>query len=215
MFSKTFPLAILVSVPLFLAAGRADLPFAWAYVLVLWLSAGTVYTLMRQRSPGLLRERMRPPSDRDRHTRLIALPLLLGHWALAGFDARLGWSDVPPALRLIGLGLVAAAMALIGWTLLSNPYASSAVRIQNEREQRVVSTGPYALIRHPMYLGVLLVSLGSGAALGSAWASLLLLPLLGIFVRRTLKEDRMLQRELPGYPEYAARVRWRVVPGVF
>jgi protein-S-isoprenylcysteine O-methyltransferase Ste14 len=79
----------------------------------------------------------------------------------------------------------------------------------------VITTGPYALVRHPMYLAVALVCLGSGPALGSWWAGLALVPVLAIFVRRTVIEDRMLHRELAGYAEYAARVRWRVVPGVF
>ena len=109
----------------------------------------------------------------------------------------------------------AAAVTSTGWTLLSNPYASSAVRIQTERSQRVISKGPYGFVRHPMYLGVLLISLGSGPALGSWWSSLVLVPLLAVFVARTLKEDRMLQHELDGYRDYAARVRWRVVPGLF
>jgi protein-S-isoprenylcysteine O-methyltransferase Ste14 len=119
------------------------------------------------------------------------------------------------AVHIVGFALVAAAMGIVGWTLLENPFASSAVRIQEDRGQRVISTGPYALVRHPMYLGVLLFCLGSGPLLGSWWAALPLATMLPVFVRRTLLEDRMLQAELVGYREYAKTVRFRVVPGVF
>jgi protein-S-isoprenylcysteine O-methyltransferase Ste14 len=122
---------------------------------------------------------------------------------------------MPLAARLVGLSLVATAMGLVGWTLLENPFASSAVRIQPERGQRVITTGPYAIVRHPMYLGVLLFCLGSGPALGSWWSALPLVAVVPVFIRRTLLEDRMLQAELVGYADYSARVRWRVVPGVF
>jgi protein-S-isoprenylcysteine O-methyltransferase Ste14 len=216
MFLKTIPVALLAGALLFLSAGRLEVPSFWYYVALLWGSAGTIYTLALRVHPGLVAERFRPPSDRDRSTRRIALPLAVAHYVLAGLDAgRFAWSVPAQSLQLLGLALVAAAMALVGWTLLSNPYASSAVRIQDEREHKVITHGPYAFIRHPMYLAVLLFSLGSGPALGSWWSGLALLPLVAVFVRRTLLEDRMLQAELPGYLAYAANVRWRVVPGVF
>jgi protein-S-isoprenylcysteine O-methyltransferase Ste14 len=158
---------------------------------------------------------MRPPSDRDRATRrLVALPYL-AHLVIAGLDARYEWSAVPEGVTIAGLALVAAGFLLVGWTLLTNPFASSAVRVQEERAHRVISTGPYALVRHPMYLAVLLVCLGAGPALASWYAGLLLLPMVAVFIRRTLLEDAMLHGELPGYADYASRVRSRVVPGVF
>jgi protein-S-isoprenylcysteine O-methyltransferase Ste14 len=215
MFLKTLPFAFITGAPLFLASSDLRWPLAWAYVAVLWLGAGTVFSLLARYSPELLAERMKPPSDRDKKSRRIAVPLLLVHWSVAGLDARFGWSHVPLALSVAGLLFVAAGLALTGWTLLSNPYASSAVRIQTERSHQVISSGPYALVRHPMYLGVVLVALGSGPALGSWWCATLLVPLLAVFVARTLKEDRMLHDELEGYRDYAARVRWRVVPGLF
>lgn len=208
------PAFVLLAI-LLTAAGRLDAWSFWAYVGVIYAIGATTYTLLGRWSPGLLAERIRPPSDRDRATRrLVALPFLT-HLVVAGLDARFGWSTVSAAVTVAGLLGVAGGLALVSWTLLSNPFASSAVRVQHEREQQVISTGPYAIVRHPMYLAVLLVCLGAGPALSSWWAGLALVPVIPVFVRRTLIEDAMLHRELAGYRQYASRVRWRVVPGVF
>jgi protein-S-isoprenylcysteine O-methyltransferase Ste14 len=186
-----------------------------AYVLLAWATFGLVYTVALRRSPGLVAERLRPPDDRDRATRRLAVPLILAHLAVAGLDARFGWSQPPLALRLLGFALVAVGFGFAAATVFSNPYASSAVRVQAERGQTVVTSGPYAVVRHPMYFGVVLCVLGSGLALGSYPAALVLLPVLAVFARRTLLEDRMLHAELPGYAAYASRVRYRMVPGLF
>jgi protein-S-isoprenylcysteine O-methyltransferase Ste14 len=214
MYLRTLVFGIVVAVPLFAGAGRW-VPAFFAYALMLWLVAGTVYTILLHKSPGLVAERFKPPSDRDRASRRIAIPLMLTHYLVAGLDARFGWSAVPAAVQVAGFLATAGALTLTGWTLYSNPYASTAVRIQSERGHSVITTGPYAFVRHPMYLGVLLYGLGSGPAVGSWWASLALLPVLAVFVRRTLFEDRMLHEELPGYEAYARRVRFRVIPGIF
>jgi protein-S-isoprenylcysteine O-methyltransferase Ste14 len=216
LFLRTAPLAAVIGLLLFVSGQRLDVPAFWFYVGLIWLNAAATYTVLDRRSPGLVAERMRPPSDRDRATRLISMLAMAAHFVVAGLDVgRFGWSAVSMPLQVGGFVLVAVGLGLIDWTLLSNPFASSAVRIQREREQIVISHGPYALVRHPMYLGVFLVCLGSGFALGSAWSSLALLPVVGLFLRRTLREDRMLRQELPGYPEYAARVRWRIARGIF
>jgi protein-S-isoprenylcysteine O-methyltransferase Ste14 len=218
----TMPMALRLALPcaamlavLALAAGDLAIWRFWAWVVVMWTSAAITFARLARDSPELLAERLRPPSDRDRATRrLVALPFT-AMLVLAGLDARYGWSEMPLALVLAGLALEALGFLVVGWVLLTNPFASSAVRIQEERGHQVITTGPYALVRHPMYLAVALVCLGSGPALGSWWAGLALVPVLAIFVRRTVIEDRMLHRELAGYADYAAQVRWRVVPGVF
>jgi protein-S-isoprenylcysteine O-methyltransferase Ste14 len=201
---------------LFGSAGRVDLPWVWGY-LALWLVylVAAIEVALRL-NPDLVRERMKPPSDREPLTRRLAVVPGIGHLVVAGLDVgRFGWSSIGPAIHTAGFVALAAGMALIGWTFAANRFASSAVRIQDERGQTVVSTGPYALVRHPMYLGVLLMTLGSGPALGSWWALLVVSPIVPIFVRRTRIEDRMLHEELPGYAEYARSTRWRIVPGVF
>ena len=200
---------------LFGCAGRFDLPWVWAY-LALWVAyiLGASAVAMHVH-PDLVEERMKPPSDREPLTRKLALVPGFGHLIVAGLDLRYGWSSMSIVVQLVAFALLAAGMALIGWTFAANRFASSAVRIQEERGHTVITTGPYGIVRHPMYLGVLLVVLGSGPALGSWWSLLVVLPMIPVFVRRTRIEDRMLHEELPGYPEYAERTRWRIVPGVF
>ena len=212
MFVRALVVAALLLVPLCVGAGRWDIGWFYAYAALFWLTFGLVYSVA---PPDLVAERLKPPSDRDKRSRRIALPLAVAHAIVAGLDARFGWSDVSLALRILGFAFVGTGLGFAGWTILSNPFASSAVRIQSERGHRLITTGPYAFVRHPMYLGVFALCLGSGLALGSYWAAISLVPILPVFVRRTLLEDHMLHGELAGYPDYATKVRWRVVPGVF
>ncbi|MEM6994605.1 MAG: isoprenylcysteine carboxylmethyltransferase family protein [Myxococcota bacterium] len=201
---------------LFGAAGRLDLPWLWAYWSTWVLAVLVVYGVAMSTNPDLVRERMRPPNDRDRATRALAALPGLGHFVAAGIDVgRVGWSSIGVGGHVFGLFLLWAGWALIAWTFATNRFASSAVRIQSDRDHEVITSGPYAWVRHPMYTAVLLVVAGAGPAVGSWWATLCLLPLVPIFIRRTRLEDRMLHEELPGYPEYAEQTRFRIIPGVY
>jgi len=200
---------------LFGSAGTVLVPTFWGY-LALW----AVYLLivgygMAWIHPDLVTERLHPPSDRDPHHRKFAAIPLVGHYVLAGLDVRYGSWPVNTAVQLLGAVVLVVGMGFVAWTLLTNRFASSAIRIQTERSHRVVEHGPYALVRHPMYLGTVLVALGSGWTLASGWAAIALLPLVPMFVRRTLFEDRMLHRELPGYVAYARKTRSRLIPGLW
>lgn len=215
MFLRMIPIALFVGLPLFVSAGTWEVPAFLAYVLMLWLMFSIVYTVAQRRAPDTVKERLAPPSDRDKASRRMTAPLLLAHYVAAGLDARFGWTVMPLALQVAGFAIVFGGLMLSAWVIFSNPFASTAVRIQEERNQVVISTGPYAWVRHPMYLGVFLAVAGSGIALGSWVAGAILLPVVMVFARRTLVEDHLLHSELRGYPEYARRVRWKVVPGVF
>ena len=202
---------------LFGAAGRWDLPAFRAYLCVLLaFMLGMALTM----DLDLLEERLRPgPGGRDnlRLLRLLILLVICAHWGIAGLDAgRFHWSRLPFALQIVGLLGVAAALGVWRWAMRVNPFFSTAVRLQPERGHRVIAAGPYRWVRHPGYAAlVFLLMPGSALALGSLPSLLPLAGALLLFLRRTALEDRLLQEELAGYREYAARVRWRLLPGLW
>jgi protein-S-isoprenylcysteine O-methyltransferase Ste14 len=203
------------AVALFASAGTVAIVGFWLYLAIF---AAVVVVSLVWLDPGLLRERMRPGGKRPPlGLRLFTLVLVL-HWIVAGLDrGRYHWSDsVPPWLQAVGLIAVAGGYALCLWAMAVNRFFSSVIRIQSDRGQFVVSTGPYAFIRHPGYTAGVVIMLASGVALGS-WlaAALLTITSLPFLLHRAITEDRILQVELPGYRDYAARVRWRLLPGVW
>jgi protein-S-isoprenylcysteine O-methyltransferase Ste14 len=198
---------------IFLTAGRFDLPGVWAVLGVLTvLCLAMSATIDRD----LFRERTKPgPGNRDRLTRPVGAVLLFAHWILAGLDARFEWSRIPLEVQIAGAIGYAVAMAFMFWVMGVNRFYSSVVRVQTDRGHQLVDTGPYRFVRHPGYAATLFGVFAGGLALGS-WLALVPLLVLGVlFVRRLLIEEEMLRRELPGYAEYAERVRSRLVVGVF
>ena len=204
---------------LFLPAGRLDWWAGWAF-LVAFFGATIILTLwMRRRDPALMDERSRTAENVkswDKAIMGVYTVLLFGMLVIAGLDAgRFGWSDMPATLRALGwLGLL-ADFALGWWVMASNPFLSRMVRIQDERGHVVVTTGPYNYVRHPMYVGTITFVICVPLVLGSYWALIPAVLIDIIFVVRTAMEDRTLMEELPGYKEYAARVRYRLLPGIW
>ena len=174
---------------------------------------------MRRRDPALIEERSRTAENVkswDKAIMGVYMVLLFGMLVTAGLDAgRFGLSDMPAALRVLGwLGLL-AAFGLVWWVMASNPFLSRMVRIQDERGHVVVTTGPYNYVRHPMYVGTISAMICIPLVLGSYWALIPAVLIDILFVVRTAMEDRTLMEELPGYREYAARVRYRLLPGIW
>jgi protein-S-isoprenylcysteine O-methyltransferase Ste14 len=206
---------LLAAATLFAAAGTVEILGFWVYVAIF---AAVMVASFAFLDPGLLRERMRPGGQRPPLAlRLFSLVLLL-HLIVAGLDrGRFHWSDgVPAWLQMAGLVAVAAGYGLAFWAMLVNRFFSSVVRIQSDRGQHVIATGPYAFIRHPGYLAGIVIMVASGVALGSWLAAATLIVLsLPFLLHRAITEDRVLHAELPGYRDYAARVRWRVLPGIW
>jgi protein-S-isoprenylcysteine O-methyltransferase Ste14 len=205
-------LAILAAA-LFLPAGTLRIPEFWLYLAInAAVMAGSLLWL----PPDLLQERARPGGKPMGPAYIPVALVPFMHWIAAGLDRRFHWTDtVPLWLQFIGFGLVIGGFALFFWGMLVNRFFSSVSRIQSERGQYVVTDGPYRYVRHPGYTGAIALVLGSGLALGSWLSVLVFLPALGMLLYRTLKEDALLQAELPGYREYAARVRWRWLPGIW
>ncbi len=206
---------VISAIALFASAGTVEILGFWVYVAIF---AAVIVASFAFLDPGLLRERMRPGGQRPPLApRLFALVLVL-HLIIAGLDrGRFHWSDTVPAwLRAAGLAAVAAGYGLALWAMLVNRFFSSVVRIQSDRGQYVITTGPYRWIRHPGYLAGIVLIVASGIALGSWLAAAILIVLsLPFLLYRAIGEDRVLQSELPGYRDYAARVRWRVLPGIW
>ncbi len=202
---------------LFGTAGRLDWPMAWALIaFIVAITAAAFFVV----DPELIRERSRPGPDFDRRDALLAgvgfvwlTPIALG---VAGLDARFGWSaPIPLAARLGALLVVALGYGFGLWAMRVNRFFSTFVRIQEERGHVVVSRGPYAVVRHPGYSGFILASFATPIALGSLCALLPVAVGTVLFALRTAREDATLRKELPGYGDYAARVRWRLLPGVW
>src|SRR4051794_4452306 len=203
----------LLASTLFASAGRIDLPWFWA---VLALHATMLLAGVPFMDPDLRKERAQPgPGGRSRQVRLLALPMILGHIVVAGLDVgRFGWSGtIPLAVQGTALAGYAAGLGLSLWAMAANRFFSPVVRIQAERGHRLVSTGPYALLRHPGYTGLIVGSICGGGALGS-WGSLVpLAPVVGVFLWRTAMEGRFLDGGLGGYVGLAKRGRVWPVPG--
>jgi protein-S-isoprenylcysteine O-methyltransferase Ste14 len=200
-------------------AGRWDVWNVWAYVGVHFVSLSLNTLAIYVHSPDVLKERDRPAAPgRAGWTGYPSLVVfLLMQWGLAGLDQRFHWSDlVPPAGVVAGLVICVIGWGLITWATWVNPFFSSAVRMQADRGQRVISEGPYSIVRHPGYVGPLLDAVGGGLALNSLLSLLpIVVILLPVTVYRTMIEDRMLHDELAGYTDYAAKVRYRLIPGLW
>lgn len=205
---------------LVLPAGRLTWPQAWGF-LALFIGGGLATGVwLHKADPGLLAERMRSPFDaaqrpRDRAV-MAAVLVVCAAWLVAmGLDERFGWSRTPAWAQALGAALIVAAFCGFVWVLRVNSFAAVAVRVQAERGQTVVSDGPYALVRHPMYAFGLLLMAGVPLLLGSAWGLLGLLVFLPLLVARALGEEAVLMEGLPGYREYARKVRARLLPGIW
>jgi protein-S-isoprenylcysteine O-methyltransferase Ste14 len=209
--------AYIQSVPFVLAASAGTVAFVgfWIYLAILAAVMAASFAFL---DPGLLRERMRPGGQRPPLALRLLTPFILAHLIIAGLDrGRFHWSDSIPAwLRAAGLLMVAAGYGLVFWAMRVNRFFSSVVRIQSDRGHHIVATGPYHWIRHPGYLAGIVIISASGVALGSWLATATLVVFsLPFLLNRVITEDRVLQAELAGYRDYAARVRWRILPGIW
>lgn len=206
---------------LFLSSGRLDWTMAWVYVgaFAAVLTALTVY--QEWANPELVEERSEFKPREGVQTwdvilSAVARVSLLASYVIAGLDVRFGWKpEIPPALQYAAFALALLGADLIVWAMAANRYAAVYARVQQERGHTVATTGPYCFVRHPFYVGVIAFALLIPLALGSLWAltsgGLAVL----LFIVKAAAEDRLLQAELPGYAEYAQRVRYRLLPGVW
>jgi protein-S-isoprenylcysteine O-methyltransferase Ste14 len=207
---------VVLAALLFASSGRLGWVWAWAYLGV-GLAILVVNVIVMPAE--LIAERGQPRENVKRWDQVLSTVAGLPTLALpivAGLDERFAWS--PPlglAVHLLGLAVYVLGQGLFSWAMASNKYFSTLVRIQMDRGQTVATGGPYRYVRHPGYTGYSVFSLGTSLALGSLWALIPAGLTACLLVVRTALEDRTLQEELAGYREYARRVRYRLLPGIW
>jgi protein-S-isoprenylcysteine O-methyltransferase Ste14 len=218
LINRTVFYLVVLALLLFGAAGTLRWPAAWVYLAITAVvSIGGGLWLARH-DPALLAERLKPVIQRDQKPwdkifMAVMVALWFGWLVLMGLDAgRYHWSHVPLIAQIAGVGLIGLGSYLVYLTFKANSYAAPVVKIQKERGHRVVSTGPYAYVRHPMYAGALGLVLGAPLLLGSWWGLAGAAVLILVMAMRAVLEERALHAELDGYADYAARVRYRLVP---
>jgi protein-S-isoprenylcysteine O-methyltransferase Ste14 len=221
MIAKAIAIWVLLyGVPLFGTAGAIEWWNAWAYLIATLLSIAFVTTVIYREIPDLAQERATAREKTKTWDKIIVplvvavLPLTCN--ILAGLDKRFGWTTSITVLEsLIALVLLIGANGLIVWSMRSNRFFSSHFHIQTERGHAVASNGPYAVVRHPGYVGMILGNFAVPILLGSLIALAVGVANVCLMVLRTSLEDKALQAELPGYRDYATKVRSRLIPFVW
>lgn len=199
----------------FIPAGTLDYWEAWVYCIVLLVPFLFVLTYLLSKDPELLARRIRHNEKESAQRRIIGASgvIFFIGFLIPGLDHRYGWSEIPAGAVLGADVLVILGYVLVFLVFKENPFASRVVEV--EPDQKVISTGPYALVRHPMYLGTSIMWLATPVALGSYWALPVFLILPIVLVYRIRNEEEVLLRELPGYREYTQNVRYRLIPGIW
>lgn len=205
-------------VALFVPAGTVDYWQAWVFIAVFLTATMVPSAYLAVRNPAALARRMKAgPTAETRPAQRIVMSamvlLVIAALVVSALDHRFGWSSVPLWLIVAGDVLVVGGLVLSQLVIVQNSYAAATITV--EADQPLVSTGLYGVVRHPMYLGALIMMVGMPPALDSLWGLVVVAVALPVLAARILDEEKMLRQELPGYPEYASRVRKRLVPGVW
>lgn len=211
-------LVAVLGVVLFVSAGKTQNWQAWVYLATFFAVTGGITLDLARRDPGLLSRRVRagPVAETDPRQRVIqslAQVAFLAMFVLPGLDRRFGWSSVPVGIVALGEALVVGGLLGVFLVFRANSFTSATIEVAEA--QPLITTGPYGLVRHPMYSAALVFLLGTPLALASWWGLLALGPMVLVIGWRAIEEERVLARELPGYVAYSARTRWRLLPGVF
>ena len=188
----------------------------WLYWIVFSLCSLAVTLYFLRHDPALVERRLRARTEKEESQKVIRALLsvvLILLYVLPGIDHRFGWSHVPTFVVVVADAVVVLGFAIVFMTFKANSHAAAIIDVAPG--QRVVSTGPYAMVRHPMYLGAALLLLATPFALGSVWAIILAVIAVGGLVWRLLEEERYLSQHLPGYNDYRRMTRYRLVPFIW
>jgi protein-S-isoprenylcysteine O-methyltransferase Ste14 len=221
LVGQVLSMFLVFALALLLPAGSIGWVAGWVYLFMFFGFVIAISVWLFKNNPGLLEERMTgraKPNQQAWDRPLIALAggCFLSWFVLVSLDAqRFRWSQMPVWLQLAGAAILMCSFYVFFLTFRENSYLSPAIRVQEERGQTVVSTGPYHYVRHPMYAGFILFVTGTTLLLGSWYGFILGMVLVGIMAVRAVLEERTLRKELQGYDVYMTQVRYRLIPGVW
>jgi len=210
---------LLLGAMIFIPAGRLDYTPGWICLSVMVIGFSAVTAYVAKRTPSLIRRRMRAGAGTPTWDRVFVITLqflFVAILVVGGVDAgRYRSTSLPLWLQPAGIILMIAGILLFAWAMGQNPHFEATVRIQADQNHRVIESGPYRIVRHPGYVGGIVLSIGMALVLDSAWALLPAILSAANLVARTWAEDRFLHENLNGYREYAQRTRYRLVPGIW
>lgn len=218
---KQISFLFMLAIFLFVSAGTLEWLGGWLQMATYTIITIFNISVLTTRAPELIAERSKLQAGSKKWdvwlVMLAALLMPILTWVIAGIDFRNGWTQPPLGLvwMIAGAALFMVGYLITTWAMLANQFFSATVRIQTERGHRVMTGGPYALVRHPGYVGAILFQIVTPLMLGSLWAFIPSIIAVALFVVRTHLEDKTLQAELPGYREYAQKTRYRLLPGVW
>lgn len=213
--TKVIPVLLGLGAAIFLPAWTLNYWQGWIYLAVLLLPMAAVFLYMAKTDPELVARRLNMNETNSGQKTIIRLssPLFLLAYILPGFDVRLGWSKVPAVVSIIAAGMVLVGYYIFFRVIKENRFASRVIEVA--QGQKVIDTGPYALVRHPMYTGMLLLYVMTPLALGSYWAMIPAAAIIPLIAARSVKEEELLTKDLPGYEAYLKKVKYRMLPGVW
>lgn len=208
-------LFVILAAALFIPAWTLSYWQAWVFLGVFMTSALAVTIYLRQNDPQLLERRVKagPAAEQEPIQKIIQVLASISFIALIvvpAIDHRLAWSAVPPRVVAAGDILIALGFFIVFLVFKANTYTSGIIEVAPD--QTIITTGPYALVRHPMYIGAIIMLVGIPLALGSWWGLLAVVPITAVVIWRLLDEERFLAKNLPGYSDYRNKVRYRLVP---
>lgn len=211
-------LVVIMALALFLPAGTVDYWQAWVFLAVFFVSVFWITVYLMRNDPALLERRVKagPGAEKEKGQKLIqalASVAFIAVLVVPALDRRFGWTRIPIWGIAVGNVLVALGLLFVFLVFKENTFTSATIEVG--AEQKVISTGPYAVVRHPMYAGALVMLVGMPLALGSVWGLLAVLVIAAVIVWRLLDEEEFLAKNLPGYAEYRRTVRYRLVPFVW
>ena len=217
---EPFRWAVLMTITFFLAAGRLDIFGAWIAFGILSLGATAGAMLMRRFAPGLANQRASAKEGTKEWDKIILMVyfslILLIIPLVAGLDVgRFKWSQLGPNFTFAGIIFYAIFFISLHWAMLNNEHFETTSRIQKDRNHKVITSGPYRIVRHPGYVAMIFAGLAYSFTIGSLYALIPSLAAIIVVVIRTFLEDKMLQNELEGYSAYSIKVRYRLFPGIW